>query len=48
MLPTTLQIGDAAGAALLRLAQRGERVGRLARLRDHDGQRVRRSTIGLR
>ena len=31
---------DAAGALLLRFAQRGERVGRLARLRDHDRERV--------
>ena len=33
---------EAAGAAALRLAQRRERVGGLAGLRDHDGQRVRR------
>ena len=34
--------GDAAGALTLRLAQRGQRVGRLARLRDDDGERIRR------
>ena len=32
--------GDAGGAFALRLAQRGQRVGRLARLRDDDGERV--------
>ena len=39
--------GDAAGALPLRLAQRGERVGRLAGLRDDDRQLV-VATIGLR
>ena len=42
MLPTTLQIAMLRGAAALGLAQRGQRVGGLARLRDDDRQRVRR------
>ena len=40
MLPTTLQIGDAAGPLAPGLAQRRQRVGRLARLRDDDRQRA--------
>ena len=42
MLPTTLQIATLAAPRALRLAQRGERVGRFSRLRDDDRQGVRR------
>ena len=40
MLPTTLQMAMLRAPLRLRLAQRGERVRRLARLRDHDGERA--------
>ena len=40
MLPTTLQMAMLARAVPLGFAQRRQRVGRLARLRDDDGQRV--------
>ena len=42
MLPTTLQMAMLRGAVALGLAQRRQRVGGLARLRDDDRQRVRR------
>ena len=48
MLPTTLQIAMLRRPVLLGLAQRGQRVGRLAGLGDDDRQRVAATTIGLR
>ena len=39
MLPTTLQMATERAPRRLRLAQRAERVGGFARLRDGDGQR---------
>ena len=48
MLPTTLQMAMLLAPLRLRLAQRRQRVGGLARLRDDDRQLVRSPTIGLR